>query len=142
MERQFRLRKSLELIDDVPRVRVLHHFAADSGIARMQRNIQWANAAADDTIQLAFVQIRQGHVVPHDERHAPVVVLYVQARSTALWHLVDKAEHTVVLAGAHRAHQARGKRQSERLVVVLFERYGFPLAALLLNIERQVFGGG
>ena len=109
MKLQSRFRKALELRKNLSRMRIFHHLAPHFGVAGMERNIQRADSAANDAIQLPLVQIGQGHIIPHHKRHAPVVILDVQAASAAFGHLVDEAKHAVIFTGAHFVHQARGK---------------------------------
>ena len=79
MKLQIRLSKSFQLRNDFARMRILHHSAAYDRIAGMKRDIERAHPASNNAIELTLVKIGQRNIVAHDERHAPVVVLYVQA---------------------------------------------------------------
>ena len=120
MEAQPRLGKAREPLHEPARRAVAHHLCAHLRIRGMDGDIQRADAPAEDALQLLLRNVRQRHIIAHDEREAPIIVLDKQAGAHIARHLIDKAKDAAVGAGAHFAHQAGGKRQTERLA--------FPLA--------------
>ena len=132
MKSQFRFRQCSQPFHYGACGRIVHHGAAYGRFRGMDGYIQRAYPALQDPLELCLPHIGQGYIVPHDERHAPVIVLYVQGTANALWHLVDKAEHAFVPAGLHPVHKAGFKAQPQGCVLSLF--YG---TALLLPLPQE-----
>ena len=59
----------------------------------------------DDTINIVVTHIGQRHIIPLQERQSGIVIFKVEGLTHSRRHLVNKAENTLIPAGAILIHE-------------------------------------
>ena len=113
------LRQPVQVAQGVPREPVVHHLAPQLGVHGVHRHIDGADAHLQDAVHFPVVNVRERNVVAEQEREPVVIILKVEGFPHPLGQLVDKAEDTLVPAGALLVHQIGGKLQAQRGVLGL-----------------------
>ena len=118
--------------------RVRHHACTHGAVRSVDRNIQRAYPAPENTVELFVIHVCKADIVAHYERKPPVVVLKMQRIASALGHLVYKTEYAFVFAASHLAHQPAFKIYAKRFVFLFINFCGNYLAAFCFQLKRNV----
>ena len=91
----------VDLAEDVAFAGIAHHLHPGHGIRGVDRDMDGAQAFAHDAVQLGIVAAGERREMAVEKGQADVLVLQVERLPEALGHLVDEAEHAVLLADLH-----------------------------------------
>ena len=126
-------------IDGLSRPTVSHHLRPQNRVCGVDRNVDRRDTQINDALNLPGRQIGQRHVVAHQKGQPVVVVLKVQCIPQPLWHLIYKAENTVVGTPVGVVHQIGLKLQPQVLSLAFFDAQ--PLAGTVGPLKLQVQPG-
>ena len=73
----------------------------------------------DDPVDILFRHIGKRNVISLQEGKSGIIILKIQSFPHSLWHLVNKTEHTLVMAGMVFIHQTVFKHKSDILRIIL-----------------------
>ena len=123
-----RLAEGLDIVQGTGGILVAQHGAVQLRVGGVDGLVDGADVQVDDALGLALRQVGQGDVVAQQKAQPCVVVLEVQRLAHTRRHLIHKAEHAVVGAGAHLVHQIGVEVQAQVLSLRLVQRYGAHIA--------------
>ena len=111
-------------------------------VRRMYGDVDGADVQVDDALHLTLGQVRERHVIAHEEAQARVVILEIQRRAHARRHLVDEAEHAVVGARVSVVHEVGLKVQPQLAAEGLGNVHGVlcPVRAAQAHGQLRVIG--
>ena len=137
--------QAVQVAQGVPGEAVAHHLAAELRVHGVHRHVNGRDAHLQNAVDLPVVDIGEGDVVAEQEGEPVVVVLEIEGLPHAFGQLVDKAEHTLVPAGALPVHEVGLKFQAQAGVLGLGQVYGEGLSRpgepdpqFLLCLEKAV----
>ena len=107
-------------------------------IRRVHGDIDGADVQVDDALHLALGQVRERHIIAHEEAQARVVVLEIQRRAHTRRHLVDEAEHAVVGARVGVVHEVGLKVQPQLAAEGLRHMHGVLRSVRAAQAHRQL----
>ena len=116
----------------------------------MHGDIDGGQLEPDDPVNIPVRHIGERHIIPLQKRKPGIIILKIQRLPHPFWHLVNKAENTLVLAGAVLTHEPILKSQPQILVVMLdlqlpllpiffFHHHDHGLAAYIVLIIKNIF---
>ena len=111
-------------------------------VRRMYGDVDGADVQVDDALHLALGQVRERHIIAHEEAQARIVVLEIQRRAHPRRHLVDEAEHAVVGARVSVVHEVGLKVQPQLAAEGLGNVHGVlrPVRAAQAHGQLRVIG--
>ena len=104
------------------RIFVAEELGTKLGIGGVDGNVNGTDVQVDDALRLALGKVGERDVIAHQEAEACIVILKIERLSHIGRHLIDKAEQTMVGAGARLIHQIGIKVEPEILALFLFHR--------------------
>ena len=134
--------KAAHDLERLARARIAEQKRAQLRVRRVHGDIDGADVQVDDALHLALGQVRERHIIAHEEAQARVVVLEIQRRAHTRRHLVDEAEHAVVGARVGVVHEVGLKVQPQLAAEGLRHVHGVlrPVRAAQAHRQLRVIG--
>ena len=99
-----RLVKSVDYIQSLARIFIVHHFNPKFGVGCVNRNVNRAYMHLYNAVNLVFGNVGEGNIITEKEGKAGIIVLKIKTASQSFRQLVDKAENALVSAGMFLIH--------------------------------------
>ena len=134
VHRNLRLIERVNLFQGVTCEAVVQHQAPQLRICALDGYVNRCQPVLDNPVNILILHVGQRDIITLKEGKSGIVILEIEGFPHSRRHLVDKAENTLISAGAIIAHQPILKGQAQILVFIF--NIQFPLFPIFLSDDH------